>query len=157
MSRESYLNYCANGHVMTIRGGTNCGCFPDATCSLPVFSCEQCGDSDYGENEIARLRKAACREARQCRTQAEFYESLPPLHMTRTEFDELDEYSATHPTGVRVGKRWKRHDGAYDPACKKPVWIVGEYVELFGRPNCVTVKWRVPVIRVDAALAGAAL
>ncbi len=36
---------------------------------------------------------------------------------TRT-FKELHEYSASFPTGVYVGKMWKRHDGKFDPTCK---------------------------------------
>ena len=154
MTRDPHLNYCANGHVMTITGGANCGCHPDAQCSIPVYGCRECNDSDYGENEHARLHKALCPYAKECKTQADFYETLPPLHLTRAEFDAMDEYSATLPTGVKVGKRWRRHDGAYDPSCEKPVWVVGEYCALFGRDDCVVVKWHIPIIRLDAPLTG---
>jgi hypothetical protein len=36
--------------------------------------------------------------------------------MSKSAFDKLPEYSATMPTGVYVGKMWKRHDGVYDSA-----------------------------------------
>lgn len=154
MTPDPTMTYCASGHVMTIKGGTNCGCHPDAACSVPIFSCSECGDSDYGDNEIARIKKEQCREALECTTQGSFYELLPPLHLTKAEFDALDEYSATHPTGTIPGKRWRRHDGAYDPNCKKPIWVIGEYAELFGRPNCVVIRWYIPIIRIDAPLSG---
>lgn len=154
--REDHLNYCANGHVMVIMGGANCGCYPDAQCSVPVYSCPECGDSDYGDNDHAKLRRSLCPEAKECRTQASFYETLPPLHLTKAEFDALDEYSATMPTGTTPGRRWKRHDGAFDPSCRKPVWIIGEYGELFGRDDCVVVKWHVPVLKLGAPLSGGA-
>lgn len=154
MNRDPHLTYCANGHVMTILGGANCGCYPDAYCSIPVFACPECEDSDHGDNEIASLTRALCSEARECKTQEGPYDRLPPLHLTKAEFDALDEYSATHPTGRTPGKRWRRHDGAYHPACSKPFWIIGEYVELFGRPKCTVIRWYIPVIRLDAPLSG---
>lgn len=156
MTRDPDLKYCAQGHIMTILGGANCGCYPDASCSVPVFSCRECGDSDYGDNEIAKLTKDGCSEARECKKQAPPLESLPALHLTRAEFDALDEYSATLPTCARLGKRWKRHDGAFDPACNKPFWLIGEYKPLFGRDDCAVVQWHIPVIRVDAPLSGGA-
>jgi hypothetical protein len=154
MTRDPDLKYCAQGHLMTILGGANCGCYPEASCSVPVFSCRECGDSDYGDNEIARLKKDMCEEARECAKKAPTPEELQPLHLSKAEFSALDEYSATHPTGVVIGKRWRRHDGAYDPSCKNPVWIIGEYVALFDRDDCAMIKWYVPVIRIDAPLSG---
>lgn len=158
MTRDPNLKYCAQGHVMTILGGANCGCYPDATCSVPVFSCRECGDSDYGDNEIADLEKAHCAESRECLKQEDRYADLPATHLTRAEFDALDEYSATNPTGTRPGKRWRRHDGAFDPRCKKPFWLIGEYEEkeIEAGPHKgkvgTFIKWSIPVIRLDAPL-----
>lgn len=157
MSRDPDLTYCANGHVMVILGCTNCGCYPDADCSIPVFSCRECGDSDYGDNEIARLHKSMCPYSAECKSKVEpfDYTTLTPMHLTKAEFEALDEYSATHPSGTTPGKRWRRHDGAHDPHCKTPVWIIGEYAELFGRDDCVVIKWFIPVLKLDAPLTGA--
>ncbi|MCO5730153.1 hypothetical protein [Rhizobium sp. SSA_523] len=141
---------------MTILGGTNCGCYPDADCSVPVFSCRECGDSDYGDNEIARLHKSLCPYREECETKAFDYASLPPLYLTKREFNALPEYSATHPTGERPGVRWRRHDGAFDRKCEKPVWIIGEYAPLFGRDDCLVIKWHIPVLKIDAPLDGGA-
>lgn len=157
MKRDPDLKYCAQGHIMTILGGANCGCHPDASCSVPVFSCRECGDSDYGDNEIAALTKEHCREARECKVQGSPYAGLPPLHLTRAEFDALDEYSASLPTGTRPGKRWRRHDGAYDPGCKAPFWVIGEYdPDHDGQGDYIKINWYIPVIRVDAPLSGGA-
>jgi hypothetical protein len=46
--------------------------------------------------------------------------------MTRRTFNKLHEYSATFPSGVYLGKMWKRHDGGFDRRFRasggKPVW-----------------------------------
>ncbi len=51
--------------------------------------------------------------------------------MTRGSFDQLQEYSASFPSGVYEGKMWKRHDGAHDYAFLarggKPVWYLVWY------------------------------
>lgn len=152
--REDHLNYCANGHIMTIMGGANCGCHPDAQCSVPVYSCRECGDSDYGDSRHSEVVKSLCHEARDCRAHGFDYARLPPLHLTKAEFEALDEYSATLPTGTSTLKRWKRHDGAYDPSCDKPVWIIGEFGEIEPGGKNIRVNWYVPVIRLDAPLSG---
>ncbi|KAA0571114.1 hypothetical protein [Azospirillum sp. Sh1] len=52
---------CAEvGHRWKHVGGANAGCGPDCGCSVPVHRCEACGDCDYGENEEAREKLAAC-------------------------------------------------------------------------------------------------
>lgn len=38
------------GHNWIHVGGTSCGCEVDG-CSIPVYECKFCGDSDYGENQ----------------------------------------------------------------------------------------------------------
>ena len=145
---------CANGHIMHFLGGTNCGCHPDASCSLPVYSCPICGDADYGDNTEAVEHKAACPDVEECKVKVDdYYAKLTPLHLTRAEFDDLDEYSATLPTGTTPGKRWRRHDGAYDPSCHNPVWIVGEYdPDDDGAGPNIKINWYIPIIRLDAPL-----
>lgn len=152
MTRDPDLTYCAQGHIMTIMGGTNCGCHPDAQCSLPVYSCRTCGDSDYGDNKHAEIVKQVCAEHKACARQQPALDELPGIHLTKAEFEALPEYSVTNPTGVYIGKRWRRHDGAHDPKCKKPVWLIGEYKPLFGRDDCALIEWSIPVIRLDAPL-----
>lgn len=75
---------------------------------------------------------------------------LPILKLTLREFEELPEYSATYPTGVIIGKRWKRLDGLYDAEFKRaggrPRWVIGEYVEVAGDKTKARYKWWKPVI-----------
>lgn len=79
---------------------------------------------------------------------------LPALHLTKAEFDALPEYSATFPTGTTPGKQWKRHDGAHDPSCDKPVWMIGEYDPTDdGKGPNIKINWYVPVLKLDAPLA----
>lgn len=62
-----------------------------------------------------------------------WWRSLPSLRITMQEFKRLPEYSATSPTGVTPGKRWRRHNGAYDQAFLraggKSRWVICEYQE----------------------------
>jgi hypothetical protein len=46
---------CDMQHV----GGRNCGC-EGGVCSVPVYVCTRCGDSDYGVNAEAAERRAEC-------------------------------------------------------------------------------------------------
>lgn len=50
------------GHTWKQIGGRNACC--DAQdlcgCSVPVYECTKCGDSDYGDNDEAAARIAAC-------------------------------------------------------------------------------------------------
>jgi hypothetical protein len=46
---------CNMQHV----GGMNCGC-EGGCCSVPVYVCSRCGDSDYGDNPEAFEKRAAC-------------------------------------------------------------------------------------------------
>lgn len=48
------------GHDWRHIGGTNAGCGDDCGCSVPVYSCARCQDSDYGDNAEARKIIAAC-------------------------------------------------------------------------------------------------
>ena len=49
------------GHLWRHAGGANCGCHPDAMCSVPIHECAACGDFDYGDNEDAEEQRAECR------------------------------------------------------------------------------------------------
>jgi hypothetical protein len=42
-------------------GGVNCGCDGGA-CSVPVYGCKACGDSDYGQNDEATRKRNHCAE-----------------------------------------------------------------------------------------------
>lgn len=58
--------------------------------------------------------------------------SHPPnvesISLTRKEFDRLPEYSCSFPTGITIGKRWKRNLSFTDPRADPDVWYMGEYV-----------------------------
>lgn len=150
------LHPCVDGHSWRYIGGSNCGCHPDAQCSLPVRQCEICGDCDYGQNAEAEATKVACPEVEECKVKGSPYDGLPPFHLTKAEFDALDEYSATLPTGTTPGKRWKRHDGAFDPSCEKPFWLIGEFGDVTPDGKSIRINWYVPVLKLDAPLAGGA-
>ena len=48
------------GHDWKHIGGRNCGCFPDACCSVPVYECGRCGDCDYGDNGESNAKREGC-------------------------------------------------------------------------------------------------
>lgn len=98
-----------------------------------------------------------------------YWRSLPPLRITFHEAEELYEYSATNPTGVVVGKRWRRYNGSFDEkfirAGGKPRWVICQYEEApseqlmryAAKTNSRTLQWVKlckityrPVIRVKA-------
>ena len=49
------------GCDMVNAGGCNAGCSKWCCCSVPVFVCTRCGDSDYGDNAEAADTRAECR------------------------------------------------------------------------------------------------
>lgn len=53
--------------------------------------------------------------------------------MTKPAFEKLAEYSATYPSGVYIGKMWKRNDGLFDQNYRerggKPEWMLCWYGE----------------------------
>lgn len=54
---------CAElGHDWKHIGGCNCGCYPDACCSIPVHECTRCHIPDYGDNQEAKDHIIDCRE-----------------------------------------------------------------------------------------------
>ena len=48
------------GCDMQHAGGMNAECDRNCGCSVPVYVCTRCGDSDYGDNEEARAVKERC-------------------------------------------------------------------------------------------------
>ncbi len=67
---------------------------------------------------------------------------LPVVELTLAEFQDLGEYSCTFPTGVRIGKRWKRNENFQNPHNHAKAWLLGEYVPSPTHPDthCAT-KW----------------
>lgn len=59
------------GHRWKHIGGMNCGCEGvdaegtpwQGQCSVPVYKCVVCDDSDYGDNTEAVEKRRACQEA----------------------------------------------------------------------------------------------
>lgn len=49
------------GCDMQHSGGMNCGC-DEGSCSVPVYVCTRCGDSDYGDNQEALDKRATCEQ-----------------------------------------------------------------------------------------------
>ena len=79
----------------------------------------------------------------------------PVLPLTQGEFDALLEYSASLPTGVIIGKRWKRYVRRLkeDPAQVADLlnWRIGKYTrESVDYPGEVDITWYFPEI-VEAA------
>jgi hypothetical protein len=77
----------------------------------------------------------------------------PRISITCREFKQLDEYSASVPTGVYVGKRWRHEVGAFDHKWKaeggKPFWIIREYIECDPpEKDMVMIAGFLPVFRV---------
>lgn len=80
----------------------------------------------------------------------------PRLQITMAEALRLPEYSASAPTGVTIGKRWRRYDGSFDRDFirrgGKPQWFICEYAESERGPDwAATIMYRA-VIRVPAVL-----
>lgn len=77
----------------------------------------------------------------------------PVLEMTRQEFERLPEYSTSIPTGVTIGKRWRRcilpgHlSGFQGAAADIQHWRIGEYSrESVTHPGEVDITWYFPQI-----------
>jgi len=66
---------------------------------------------------------------------------MQTLRLTQKEFDDLSDYSCSVPTGVVIGKRWKRRRDYYD---ESKGWYIGEYVQ--DGPEHAKVKWYKPLI-----------
>lgn len=76
---------------------------------------------------------------------------MKAIHLTREEFGALPEYSASLPTGTTPGKRWRRHDGAFDHACKQPQWLIGEYGAVSADGRSIAIHWYIPVMVIPGS------
>lgn len=69
-------------------------------------------------------------------------------------FKDIPNYSGTTPTGVYVGKTWRRHDGVYDHRMNapKPQWLLCWYDEHpSGDLDVCTIIYR-PIKLTDALI-----
>ena len=57
--------------------------------------------------------------------------------ISKEELDKLLEYSCSIPTGVIIGKRWKRSSRYVKTGFD---WMIGEYVKS-NKPGHVGIKW----------------
>lgn len=73
--------------------------------------------------------------------------------LTEEEFDKLSEYSTSLPTGITIGKRWKR---AVDFRDVSKGWILGEYVACVKEHSSrkVDVSWKTIKIRDEGKVGG---
>jgi hypothetical protein len=82
----------------------------------------------------------------------EWYRSLPPLHIALRDLERLPEYSATNPTGVTIGKTWRRHNGAFDHEFKRaggiPFWTIVRYEEDPDDPKMALIVTYRPVVKI---------
>ena len=85
-----------------------------------------------------------------------FFPNLPKIYMTLEEAERLPEYSASMPSGQTIGKRWRRHDGAFDrrfiEAGGVPTWIICEYAES-DEPGMININYYRLCIRKKALAA----
>jgi hypothetical protein len=66
------------------------------------------------------------------------------ITLTKTEFDELLDYSCSNPTGTTIGKRWKRRRDYHD---ETKGWDMGEYIE-HPNPSLIGIKWREIIVEL---------
>jgi hypothetical protein len=64
----------------------------------------------------------------------EWYRSLPVMRFANVGYiEKLYEYSASSPTGVTIGKMWRRHNGVFDQEFIRaggiPKWVICRYEE----------------------------
>lgn len=89
-----------------------------------------------------------------------FWKLLPPdtqpptpevTILTKKEFEDLMEYSTTIPTGMTIGKRWKRDMNVLGVHSKpaEPRWWMGEYVDScdLASTGRVGIKWTRIIIK----------
>ena len=64
--------------------------------------------------------------------------------MEQGDFDGLPEYSCSLPTGVVIGKRWKRGEPYQQP---RTHWYMGEFIpDPAGNPEMAAIKFREIII-----------
>lgn len=105
--------------------------------ALAKLSIERPGwDWALGETARAFNGVTMYQEFKDIHTPVEFKVPEATTVLTEQEFQALDEYSTTMPTGTRIGKQWRaqvEHDGAV-------LWLMGEYAEGRDKQH-VAVKW----------------
>lgn len=67
-------------------------------------------------------------------------EGYEVVHLGKDYFRDLPEYSTSIPTGVTIGKRWKRRIPAVpnEPGW----WLMGEFVAVKGRTDVADITWK---------------
>lgn len=68
--------------------------------------------------------------------------------ITRQELAALGEYSCSIPTGVTIGKRWRRDMNAYreDRRGVPSEWVIGQFVDIGSKTEVgITWTWAVEV------------
>lgn len=65
-------------------------------------------------------------------------EGLEIINLTAKEFNDLLEYSHSQPTGVVIGKKWKRREDANGTT----KWFMGEYTQCPVNTNMSITKWK---------------
>jgi hypothetical protein len=81
-----------------------------------------------------------------------YWRKLPPFRIHMRDALKLPEYSATNPTGVYPGKRWRRHNGVHDMRFIAnggiPRWVICTYEEIPGDDKMVKNGYYRAVITV---------
>lgn len=95
-----------------------------------------CISTREGEGMIEDKELAAISEAN-------IYAGLKPLAIEISEFKKLSDYSASNPTGIIIGKRWRSR-----LSWKSKLWMVREYAESKD-PTCAKILNFRPVIHED--------
>jgi hypothetical protein len=76
-------------------------------------------------------------------------DKLPVERMSQKAFDSLRDYSCSNPTGVVIGKVWRRNLTAYNAYKRlppmEPLWIICEYVAC-DDPSMAATQYRRPEI-----------
>ena len=67
--------------------------------------------------------------------------------LTLEQFDALDDYSCSVPTGTTIGKKWRRRVPYEYPITKDTRWYQGQYVH-HSDPGKVGIQWSL-IERVD--------
>ncbi len=77
------------------------------------------------------------------------------VYLTQKEFDEMLEYSCSVPTGVFIGKVWKRNTSFRTG--RKPNWVQGGYIQDPNDNNMALTVWKdiivVGPLEIDKAIA----
>ena len=72
---------------------------------------------------------------------------MEKIWLTLEQFEKLDDYSCSIPTGTTIGKTWRRRVPYLFPVTKDTKWYRGKYVE-HSDPNKTGIEWAL-IERVD--------